>query len=125
MNEEIIGVFIPIVMAIVIGIVFCVRYRFRYKEQSRIQETIQAALSQGAELTPELIERMTGPKPGRERDLRRGLVSIAIGIGFALLGIAVNDEEAVGPLIGVGMFPLLVGIAYLIVWQLGKREPQP
>lgn len=125
MDEEIIGVFIPIVMTIVIGIVFWVRFHFRYKEQAHVQETIQTALNLGAELTPELIERMTGPKPGRDRDLRRGLVSIAIGIGFALFGTVIGEEEAVGPLIGVGLFPLLVGIAYLVVWQMGKREPQP
>lgn len=125
MNEEIMGMTIPIIMTIVIGLVLWARYHFRYKEQSRVQETIQSALNQGAELSPDLIERMTGPKASPDRDLRRGLVSVAIGVAFALLGLILDEEDALGPLVGVGMFPLLVGVAYLVTWQLGKREPNP
>lgn len=123
MNEEIIGVFIPIVMTIVIGLVVWANLKYRYQERIRVQETIQAALERGAELTPELIDHMAGPKVGPEKDLRRGLVSIAIGVGFALFGVTLGEQEAIGPLAAIGTFPLLVGLAYLVLWRMGKREP--
>ncbi len=122
MTEEILAISIPIVVTIVIGLVTWAYFYLRYKSRARAQETIQAALEKGQELTPELIDRMTGPKPRGDSDLRRGLIAIAIGVAFALLGLAVGDQEAIGPLIGVGAFPFLVGVAYLVMWRLGKSQ---
>ena len=122
MEVEEIAVFIPVVALIVIAVVIYAYFSFRYKTRVRVQETIQAALDKGNELTPELIDRVAGPQPHADRDLRRGLVSIAIGVAFAILGFMVDEEDAVRPMIGVGMFPFLVGVAYLVMWRMGKSE---
>ena len=122
MTEDILAISIPIVMTIVIGLVTWAYFHFRYKTRARAQETIQAALEKGQELTPELLDRMTGPKPKEDSDLRRGLIAIAIGVAFAVLGIIIGEQDAIGPLIGVGAFPFLVGVAYLVMWRLGKSK---
>ncbi len=122
MNENVVALFVPIVSMAVIGLVLWAFFYYRYQNRTRVQETIQSALDKGNELTPDLLERMAGPRPHKDRDLRRGLVSIAIGVAFAIFGFLVDDEEAIGPMIGVGMFPLFVGLAYIIMWRLGQRE---
>lgn len=122
MEVEEIAVFIPVVALIVIAVVIYAYFSFRYKTRVKVQETIQAALDKGNELTPELIDRVAGPQPHTDRDLRRGLVSIAIGVAFAILGFMIEEEDALRPMIGVGMFPFLVGIAYLVMWRMGKSE---
>lgn len=125
MDENVVAVFIPIVSMVVFGIIIWGFFHFRYKTRVRIQETIQTALDRGTELTPELIDRIAGPKPSTDRDLRRGVISIAIGIAFAIFGFMVDDMEAVRPMIGIGLFPILVGLAYLVMWRMGKSESRP
>ena len=125
MDPNVIEVFIPIVSMVVLGVVLWAFFHFRYKTRVRVQETLQAALDRGTDLTPELIDRIAGPKPSNDRDLRRGLVSIAIGVAFAIFGFMVDDMEAVRPMIGIGLFPILVGLAYLVMWRMGKSESRP
>lgn len=125
MDENVVAVFIPIISMLVFGGIIWAFFHFRYKTRVRVQETLQAALDRGTDLTPELIDRIAGPKPGTDRDLRRGLVSIAIGIAFAIFGFMVDDTEAVRPMIGIGLFPILVGVAYLVMWRMGKSESRP
>ena len=120
--EEELALFIPVVALIVICLLVYSFFHFRYKTRVKVQETIQAALDKGNELTPELIDRVAGPQPHTDRDLRRGLVSIAIGVAFAILGLLIEEEDALRPMIGVGMFPFLVGLAYIIMWRVGKSE---
>ncbi len=122
MQEDVVALFIPIVSMVVTGLVIWAFFLYRHKTRTKVQETIQAALDKGAELTPELIDRMAGPQPGPDRDFRRGLIAIAIGIAFALFGVTLNEPDAVRPLIAVGTFPFLVGVAYMLMWRLGQRE---
>ena len=121
MQEEIIALFIPMVSMVVVGLVIWAFFLYRHKTRTKVQETLQAALEKGAELTPELIDRMAGPIPGPDRDFRRGLIAIAIGLAFALFGLTLDEEEAVRPLIAVGTFPFLVGVAYMIMWRYTER----
>ena len=115
---------IPIaVFAAIVMVVFIVLY-FKFKTRTAVQKTIRLALEKGSELTPELLDQIATPKQARASDLRRGMVSLAIGIGFALFGYILGEEDAVRPMIAIGMFPTIVGIAYLILWRTGDREQQ-
>jgi hypothetical protein len=112
---------VPIVSMLVIGLVLVAFFYYRHKGRSELQVTIQQAIEKGNELTPELIDRLAGPKAGPELDFRRGIVWIAVGLGFVLFGILIGDEDAVRALAAVGMFPLLIGAAYMIMWKTGRR----
>ncbi len=118
------GLWIPITLFIVIGLVIFVLSFFRYKTRQATQKTIRLALEKGNEMTPELLASLAEPKPSVSKDLRRGLVSLSIGIGIALFGFILGEEDALRPMIGISMFPVFIGIAYLVLWQLGKREKQ-
>ena len=119
MNEEIfipISVFIAVVLAI-----FVIMY-FKAKTRAGVQKTIRLALEKGNELTPELLDRLSAPKQNQSSDLRRGVIALSIGIGCALFGYIIGEQDAVRPMIGIGMFPAIIGIGYLILWKTSDRE---
>jgi hypothetical protein len=116
------GLWIPIVAFLVIGTVSIMVTYFRHKTRMGTEKTIRLALEKGNELSPEMLDRLANPKKGAGADVRRGMVSVAVGIGFVILGFMVDDEEAVRPMIGIAMFPMFIGFAYLIFWWLGERE---
>jgi hypothetical protein len=111
-NEEL---YIPIVLFICLAVVFGLFLMFRYRARADMQMTVRSALDKGQELTPELVERLGQPKPAPHADLRRALIWIAVGVGFALFGYILDEDDAVRPLIAVGTFPTVIGIAYLIL----------
>ena len=113
---------IPIASFIAITIVFVAWFYFRHREKSDTQKTFRLALEKGSELSPEFIKQLGTPEPGKDRDLRRGLIWLAIGISFAIFGFAVDEPDAIGPLLGISAFPGLVGLAYLIMWRYGLRK---
>ncbi len=113
---------IPIVMFVSIAVVFSLWFYFRYKARLATQQTFRMALEKGSELSPEFIKQLGEPEPSKDRDLRRGLIWVAIGMAFAILGVAINEPDATGPLLGTAAFPALVGVAYLIMWRFGARK---
>ena len=113
---------IPIVMFISVAIVFCLWFYFRYKARVATQQTFRLALEKGSELTPEFIKQLGEPEPSKDKDLRRGLIWVALGLALAILGAAINEPEAMGPIFGSAAFPALVGVAYLIMWRYGARK---
>ena len=76
--------FIPIALFIVTAIIFWVVSHFRFRSKAEMQQTIRLALEKGTELSPELIDRLGEPEPGKNKDLRRGLIWMALAIGLAL-----------------------------------------
>lgn len=113
-------IFIPISMFVCLAVVLVFAAWYRHRTQAGLQETIRTALDKGFELTPEMIESMGQPKPKPYADLRRALVSLAIGLGFVAFGFILDEEDAVRPLVAVGAFPILVGVAYLVIWRIDE-----
>lgn len=110
-------IFVPISLFVCFAVVLVFAAWYRHRTQTGLQETIRTALDKGVELTPEVIESLGQPKPRPHSDLRRALVSLAIGIGFIAFGFILDEEDAVRPLVAVGAFPVMIGIAYLIMWR--------
>lgn len=132
MNEAtlalIIGIFsvtMPFLLAG--GIVGFVTY-FRYRRRREVQETIRIAIEKGQELPTEFLETISSPKneprPKKDQDLRRGVVLIAVGLGIGAFGYLVGEDDAVGPLMGIGSIPLLIGLALTALWVLRTRHNQ-
>ena len=62
----------------------------KYREKRDMQETIRHAVDKGQQLPPELIDVMTKDVqktlPSRTRDIRRGIIWLAVGIGIVMGG---------------------------------------
>ena len=108
----------------------------KYREQARMHETLRVAYEKGQPVPPELIDALRSNAPMRlestpERDLRRAIVLIAVGIGMGLLGYglwygleSVEDTAAYvtgGSVAGAGAIPGMIGVAYLILWASRRR----
>ncbi len=121
MHEEL----IPIVMFAAIALIFFLVLYFKQRSRADMQQTIRLALERGTELTPELINRLGAPaEPSKNRDLRLGLIWMALAIGLALCGFAVPDPtgNALRGCLAGAAFPFAIGLAYLIMWRYGSKD---
>ena len=114
---------VPIVMFIGMTIVLCAVAWLRYKTKEGMQQTFRAALDKGQELTPEIIDRLGNPKASKDKDLRLGIIWIAVALGLTAFGFGIPDEDDVASIfMGIAAFPLLLGIAYLILHRFTARD---
>jgi hypothetical protein len=120
MAEEI----IPIVMFISVAVVFVFWFFFRHRSRMEMQYTIRLALDKGTELTPELIRQIGEPEPPQDKDLRRGLVWLAIAFGLAIIAVAIGSQEpdAFSSILAGAALPFTIGSAYLIMHRFGTRK---
>ena len=117
------GLWVPIVMFMSMTIIFCVLFWFRYRTKEGMQQTFRAALDKGQELTPEVIDRLGHPKPAKDKDLRLGIIWIAVAIGLTAFGFGIPDEDDVARIfMGIAALPLVLGIAYLILHRFSGRD---
>ena len=113
---------IPIVLFLTIGGVIALNLYFRYRTRQAIQQTVRTAIEQGQALTPEVLEGLTDSFNSRHGDLRRGIISVTIGIAVFAFGMLLGEEDAAAPLTAIAAFPFLIGIAYLGLWFFLKRN---
>ena len=113
---------VPIVMFGGLAVVLSLFVWFRYKAKHDLQLTIQAAIEKGEGLTTEMIDNLMNPPVPPQRDLRRGVVGVLTAVGFALFALILGEEDAVRPLLGVAMFPLSIGVAFLLMHRFGRSD---
>ncbi len=113
---------IPIVAVIVIGVIIGLSFYFRHKTRQELQMTVRVAIDHGQELTPEVLEGLADSLNSKFGDLRRGVISIAIGLAILVFGFLLNQEEAERPLMAISVFPFLIGIVYVGLWYFIRRK---
>jgi hypothetical protein len=97
---------------------------FRFRARKEMQQTIRSAVDKGQELTPELVESLgSSQKREENKDLRSGLIWLAIGAGIALFGVAMGQiEDEVFPIMtGISALPFMIGVAYMVMWRVTER----
>lgn len=109
------------ITAIVFGPIF-----LKYREKRDMQETIRHGVDKGQPLPAELIDALTKDVqralPSRLKDIRRGIIWLAVGIGTAAFSI-VNDfgggsrwnGNLDNGLLGVACIPLTIGLAFIVL----------
>ncbi|MFN6982350.1 MAG: DUF6249 domain-containing protein [Brevundimonas sp.] len=115
------------ITAIVFGPTF-----LKYREKRDIQETVRHAVDKGQQLPPELIDALTKDVqkslPSRTKDIRRGIIWLATGIGIAAFGVVSDlggnnwDGGMQNPLLGVSCIPITVGIAFIVLSFFNKHK---
>lgn len=108
------------ITAIIVGPTF-----LKYREKRDMQETVRHAVDKGQDLPPELIDVMTKDVqkalPSRIKDIRRGIIWLAVGIGIAAFGL-VSDMGGNGwnggmdnGLLGIACIPAVIGVAFIVL----------
>lgn len=111
---------VPGVVAIVllfggpIVIVAIVSYNNRRKRQM-VHQTIDGIIAQGREVPVELLDALDKGQNAKSR-LARGTVSVGLGLGLGAMLLATAGPEVAS----IGLIPLFIGLAHLLVWKLEK-----
>jgi len=109
----------------IVAAVWLVSY-FNGRKRMTVHETLRHAIDKGQPLSPELMDRMSLVTDPVRADLRRGVLFLAFGAAFAVLGtlIGIEEAEAITPMLGVATFPIFLGIAYIGLWAFGRGRSQ-
>lgn len=113
------GIVIPIGFFIFLGAVLIVWILANQKSRADLQTTVRQAVDAGQSLSPELVRSLVDQGKARPVYLRRGILNITIAAAIALFGVVLQFEEHDAYIFsGLALFPLFLGIGYLIVWRL-------
>lgn len=92
---------------------------FVYRRNRLLHETLRAMVEKGVPIPPELMSwrgissaKATGIEPRGMKDLRSGLILIAIGTGMLLI-------KGMGFVNRLGLIPFFIGVALIVVWLIG------
>jgi len=111
---------IPIVLFIVLGFIGVAYFYWNHKNRQSVMDTVQKAIETGGEFSSELLSQLGAAVNPRVRDLRRGVIFLALGVAGLLCSLFFPDPEVVNGVRAGSMFPLLLGVGFLIVWRLNK-----
>jgi Domain of unknown function (DUF6249) len=133
--EDFIGLFaifavFGTITAIIVGPTY-----LKSREKRDMQTTLRHAIDKGQDLPPDVIEALTQDVsrnlPSRSRDLRRGIIWVAVGIGIAAFGIitggAFHNDGWGGNgvdtgLLGVSAIPITIGLAFIVLSFFNKNK---
>ncbi len=107
------------------------------KERREMQATVRAAIDKGQPLPPEVIEALGKEAskniPSRTRDIRRGIIWLAVGVGMAAFSL-INDLRGFGDdwndggshfdggLLGLAAIPITIGLAFIVLSFFNKNK---
>ena len=106
----------------------------RSRDRTQMYETLRQAYEHGQAAPPELIQALQNPvrpKSTPDHDFRRGLTLTVVGLGLCGIGVmfyfGLWDASPVAAAItgasigGVGVIPMLLGMAFLALAWWGHR----
>jgi hypothetical protein len=101
-----------------------------YKKRQIVIEPLRAAIERGQPLDPAVVERLMAPEP-READTLNplylkvgGIITIAAGVGVAMLGyfIGLVEASAFYPILGLGLVAVCIGVGLMIAAGVAERH---
>lgn len=116
-------ILVPIFLFGALVVIMWVFSHYNYKKRLTAHETLRLAVEKGQQVSPELVERMSYLNDPVKSDLRRGILLIAFGIAFIILGLLMptEDPEAVRGVVAISSFPVVLGLAYLGLWRFSHN----
>jgi hypothetical protein len=116
------GIYIPIIGFLSIAAMFITFSALNSWSQFEVQRTLRTALEKGAPLTSELVAQMATNKPSRKTDMRRGVIIVSIGVAALVAGTITGRMQEFAT---VAVFPIFVGLGFLLVWKLERGQGTP
>lgn len=125
-------ILIPLSFFAMIAAIVLVPGYLRSRNREKMLETLRVAYEKGQPVPAELIDaintdpkaRPKTPMEQSERDLRTGIIALAVALAFVALGWAVSFEESdvYYPMLGIAAFPGFIGIALIVFGLVGRRK---
>lgn len=111
---------IPIVLFIMLGVIALGYFYWNHRNRQAVMDTVQKAIETGGEFKPELLSQLGAAVDPRIRDLRRGILFLALGIAGLLCSLFFDDPNVVNGIRAGAVFPLMLGGGFLLVWRLNR-----
>lgn len=113
-------VIVPVALFAMICAVVCVPLYLKSKERMEMQATLRLAIEKGQPVPQEVIEAMTRnvkTPPTRLRDLRTGVIWLAVGVGVGLATYFGDFISGSGDFDGFGIacIPAVIGVAFIVL----------
>ncbi len=115
-------ILIPLIVFSSMSLIIISAFYFNFRKRRMVYDTIKVAIEKTGAADASLIEAIVSDRVGPYADLRKGIILIAVAAAFVVLGFAVGETEATGPLAGVAAFPGLVGIAFIMFHFFAPRQ---
>lgn len=113
------GIYIPIIGVLSIAAMFITFSILNSRNQTEVQRTLRIALERGVPLSAELVSQMNTNRPSKRTDMRRGIIIASIGIGALVAGIITGLMKEFAT---VAVFPIFMGLGFLLVWKLESAD---
>lgn len=127
----IVAISMPFLMVVAI---VCIPAWLKSKDRREMQATVRTAIQAGQPMPPELIAVLSkeGARaiPSRTRDIRTGIIWLAVGIGIAAFSFLENWSDMGGNfghgfdggLLGIAAIPTTIGLAYIALSFFNKNK---
>ncbi len=127
MGPEII---VPIGLFAMIVAIIAIPSWLKSRDRREMQGTVRAAIEKGQPLPAELVEALSKDAakavPSAHRDMRIGVIWLAIAIGVTTFGWAVSfadgDSEIFYVLGGMAAIPGFIGLAFIVLSFFNKNK---
>lgn len=123
-------ILVPLGFFLMVAAIVLVPGYLKSKERQKLQETLRVAYEKGQPVPPEVLDVMTRdikPAVSPYRDVRRGVVLLAMAGAFGAIGAVHGYYEGFDETwfwYALAAFPGFVGIAFLLLGLLTPREPK-
>lgn len=121
-------VLIPLAPFIMVIAIVVIPSWLKSRDRREMQATLRTAIEKGQPLPADLIDSLTRQEiktpPSAAKDIRTGVVLIAVSLGIAILGycIGMMDNDALYPILGASAIPGMIGLAFVVLSFFNKNK---
>ena len=121
-------ILIPLAPFIMVIAIVVIPAWLKNRERREMQETLRRAIDKGQTLPQELVDALTAVEvktpPSAAKDMRVGVILLAVSLGIALLAqaMAFVEMDALYPILGAAAIPGAIGLAFVILSFFNKNK---
>ncbi|CAM2765960.1 hypothetical protein EJ082_15875 [Brevundimonas diminuta] len=121
-------ILIPLAPFLMVVAIVVIPAWLKSRERREMQATLRTAIEKGQPLPPEVIETISKenvkPPATAARDLRTGVILLAVAFGIGIFGYAVSfaEMDAYYPIVGIAAIPGMIGLAFIILSFFNKNK---
>ena len=118
-----VAILVPLIVFASIVLIIGTTFYFHHRNRRVLYEAIKTSVEKTGEADPKLIAAITHDSVGENRDLRRGILLLALALGLALIGAYAQSRWIGIPFWAFAFLPGVIGVAYVILHFFIPREP--
>ncbi len=118
-----VAILVPLIVFASIVLMVGTPFYFHHRNRRVIYDAIKTSVEKTGEADPKLIEAITHDSIGANKDLRRGILLVALAAGLALIGVYAEGGFIGAPFWVLAFPPGLIGGAYIAFHFFIPREP--